>query len=164
MDLVRKGSLRNFGIAFCHIHCHKKRERKRNASEAFENDFDYLFGTNSCLYLIRRKGFIARKPKPLVYLTCKHIVHYNCINNPQKLCPICPSANVTETDDMETDDDEIVTNNFETQGSSTTQNKCTMNPASTEKSSNKKQKTSTNDGESPTLKRLIKELKTPSSA
>ncbi|CAG8722629.1 20276_t:CDS:2 [Rhizophagus irregularis] len=57
-----------------------------------------------------------------------------------------------------------VTNNFETQGSSTTQNKRTMEPASTEKSSSKKQKTLTNVGESPTLKRLIKELATPSSA
>ena len=27
-------------------------------------------------------------PKPLVYLTCKHIVHYNCIDNPRKLCPM----------------------------------------------------------------------------
>ncbi|CAB4381216.1 unnamed protein product [Rhizophagus irregularis] len=41
-------------------------------------------------------------PKPLVYLTCKHIIHYNCINNPGKLCPICPST------DMEIDDDDIV--------------------------------------------------------
>jgi hypothetical protein len=65
---------------------------------------------------------------------------------------------------METDDDEIVTNNFEIQGSSTTQNKRTMNLASTEKLSSKKQKTSTNDRKSPTLKRLIKELATPSSA
>ncbi len=102
--------------------------------------------------------------KLLVYLICMHIVHYNYINNPRKLCPICPSANVTKTDDMETDDDEIVINNFEIQGSSTTQNKRIMNPSFTEKLSNKKQKTLTNDGESPTLKRLIKELKTPSFA
>ena len=38
-----------------------------------------------------------------------------------------------------------------------------MNPASTEKLFNKKQKTLTNDGKLPTLKRLIKELKMPSS-
>ncbi|GBC08754.1 hypothetical protein RclHR1_08350024, partial [Rhizophagus clarus] len=100
-------------------------------------------------------GFLRIAPqpqglsKPLVYLTCKHIVHYNCIDNPQNPCPICPSTNDTETDDMETDDDETVTNNFETQGSSTTQNKRTMEPASTEKSSSKKQKTTTNDGDSP---------------
>jgi hypothetical protein len=30
--------------------------------------------------------------KPLVYLTCKHIVHYDCIENPRKLCHICPSV------------------------------------------------------------------------
>src|ERR1043166_9695861 len=41
-------------------------------------------------------------PKPLVYLTCKHIIHYNCIDNPQKLCPICPST------DEDTDVDEDV--------------------------------------------------------
>ena len=115
-------------------------------------------------------GFLQISPqpqgplKPLVYLTCKHIVHYNCIVNPRNPCPICPPTNDTETDDMETDDDETVTNNFETQGSSTTQNKRTMEPASTEKSSSKKQKTSTNVGESSILKRLIKELTTPSSA
>ncbi|GES83083.1 hypothetical protein GLOIN_2v1511284 [Rhizophagus clarus] len=90
-------------------------------------------------------GFLRITPQPqgpsklLVYLTCKHIVHYNCIDNPRKLCPICPSTNDTETDDMETDDDETVTNNFEIQGSSTTQNKRTMEPASTEKSSSKKE-------------------------
>ncbi|CAG8688289.1 16217_t:CDS:2, partial [Funneliformis mosseae] len=44
--------------------------------------------------------------KPLVYLTCKHIIYYNYIDNPRKLCPICLSTNNTETDDMETDDDE----------------------------------------------------------
>ncbi|CAB4393246.1 unnamed protein product [Rhizophagus irregularis] len=54
-------------------------------------------------------------PKPLVYLTCKHIVHYGCIDNPQKLCPICPSteedtnvdkdANVDE--DVNMDEDEV---------------------------------------------------------
>ncbi|RIA79516.1 hypothetical protein C1645_840506 [Glomus cerebriforme] len=107
---------------------------------------------------------LRNPPKLLIYLTCMHIIHYNCIDNPQKLCPICPSTNVMETDDMETDDDKIVTNNLKTQSSSTTQNKRTMNPVSTEKSFSKKQKTSTNDGESPTLKRLIKELAMPSSA
>ncbi|CAG8831987.1 30128_t:CDS:1, partial [Racocetra persica] len=32
--------------------------------------------------------------KPLIYLTCKHIIHYNCIDNPQKLCPICPPTDM----------------------------------------------------------------------
>ncbi|PKC66411.1 hypothetical protein RhiirA1_512203 [Rhizophagus irregularis] len=101
--------------------------------------------------------------KSLVYLTCKHIVHYDCINDPRKLCPICPSTNATETDDMETDDDDMVTNNLETQSLSTTQKKRTRKPAFTEKSSNKKSKKSkkTVDWDnSPTLQRLIKELST----
>ena len=53
----------------------------------------------------------------------------------------------------------------EEEASSTAQRKRTSDLSeSTRQSSSKKQKTSTNDGESPTLKRLIKELKTPSSA
>uniref|UniRef100_U9URN5 RING-type domain-containing protein n=2 Tax=Rhizophagus irregularis (strain DAOM 181602 / DAOM 197198 / MUCL 43194) TaxID=747089 RepID=U9URN5_RHIID len=105
-------------------------------------------------------------PKPLVYLTCMHIVHYSCIDNPRKLCPICPSTNDTETADMETDNDEIVTDNFETQGSRTTQNKRTMNPASTEQSSSKKAKQirkQIDRNDSPTLKKLIMELTSPES-
>jgi hypothetical protein len=43
-------------------------------------------------------------PKPLVYLTCKHIVHYHCIDNPRKLCPICPS---TEEIDADVKDDDV---------------------------------------------------------
>jgi hypothetical protein len=43
-------------------------------------------------------------PKPFVYLTCKHIVHYACIDNPHKLCPICPS---TEEIDVDVDDDVV---------------------------------------------------------
>ncbi|PKK59336.1 hypothetical protein RhiirC2_762802, partial [Rhizophagus irregularis] len=93
-----------------------------------------------------------------------HIVHYSCIDNPRKLCPICPSTNDMETDDMETDNDEIVTDNFETQGSRTTQNKRTMNPASTEQSSSKKVKQTRKQidrNDSPTLKKLIIELTSP---
>ncbi|PKY53907.1 hypothetical protein RhiirA4_472385 [Rhizophagus irregularis] len=40
-------------------------------------------------------------PKPLVYLTCKHIVHYACIDNPRRLYPICPSANNIEQHEEE---------------------------------------------------------------
>jgi flagellar hook-basal body complex protein FliE len=119
---------------------------------------------SSCLPSLGSLQSSPKAPsKPLVYLTCKHIVHYNCIDNPRKLCPICPSTNDMETDDMETDDDDMVTNNSETQGSSTTQNKRTMNPASTEKSSSKRRKTSNKDDISPFLKKLIKELSTSSS-
>ncbi|CAG8624828.1 20546_t:CDS:1, partial [Racocetra persica] len=54
-------------------------------------------------------GFLRFSPqlqglsKLLIYLTCKHIIHYNCIDNPQKLCSICPPT------DIETDDSVIVT-------------------------------------------------------
>ncbi|PKY29463.1 hypothetical protein RhiirB3_530512 [Rhizophagus irregularis] len=89
-------------------------------------------------------------PKPLVYLTCKHIVHYNCIDNPGKLCPICSST------DMEIDDDDMV---GVTQESSTAQKKCTQK-SSTEKSSSKKRKTSNKDDVSTVLKKLIEELLT----
>ena len=117
-------------------------------------------------------GFLRISPqpqgplKPLVYLTCKHIVHYNCIDNSRKLCPICPSTNDTVTDNMETDDDEIVTKNFETQGLSTTQNKRTMEPVSTEKSSSKKVKQirkQVDRNDFPILKKLIMELISPES-
>ena len=89
-------------------------------------------------------------PKPLVYLTCKHIVHYNCIDNPRKLCPICPS-----TDDMETDDLETPTE----QSLSTAHKKCSNESGnSTEKSSNKKAKKLVRREDLPILKKLIKEL------
>ncbi len=56
---------------------------------------------SSCLPPI---GFLRIPPqalpqapsKPLVYLTCKHIVHYHCIDSPRNLCPICPTANDIE--------------------------------------------------------------------
>ncbi|PKK63298.1 hypothetical protein RhiirC2_717073 [Rhizophagus irregularis] len=92
-------------------------------------------------------------PKPLVYLTCKHIVHYNYTNNPQKLCPICPST------DIEIDDDDMVA---DAQELSTAQKKC-IQKSTTEKSSSKKRKTSNKDDVSTVLKKLIKELLTPDS-
>lgn len=94
-------------------------------------------------------------PKPLVYLTCKHIVHYNCIDNPRKLCPICPST------DMEIDDLETPTE----QSSSTAQKKRSSEFAS-EKDSNKKAKQTRKQidrNDSPTLKKLIMELTSPES-
>ena len=45
-------------------------------------------------------------PKPLVYLTCKHIVHYHCINDPRKLCPICPSTDMEPEEGMDVDGEE----------------------------------------------------------
>ncbi|CAB4381312.1 unnamed protein product [Rhizophagus irregularis] len=106
-------------------------------------------------------GFLRIAPqpqgpsKPLVYLTCKHIVHYNCIDNPRKLCPICASA------DMEIDDLETPTE----QSSSTAQKKRSSEFAS-EKDSNKKAKQTRKQidrNDSPTLKKLIMELTSPES-
>ncbi|RIA79974.1 hypothetical protein C1645_793479, partial [Glomus cerebriforme] len=48
-----------------------------------------------------------------------HIVHYNCIDNPRKLCPICPSTDM-EPEEMEINDDDMVT---DAQESSSTQKK-----------------------------------------
>ncbi|EXX79201.1 hypothetical protein RirG_007950 [Rhizophagus irregularis DAOM 197198w] len=98
------------------------------------------------------RTFSHPPPKPLVYLTCKHIIHYNCIDNPGKLCPICPST------DMEIDDDDMVAVAQE----SNTQKKC-IQKSSTEKSSSKKRKTSNKDDVSTVLKKLIEELLTPDS-
>jgi len=91
-------------------------------------------------------------PKPLVYLTCKHIVHYNCIDNPRKLCPICPST------DMEIDGDDMVA---DAQESSTAQKKRSRESGTfTEKSSNKKVKKTGGKKVSSMLKKLIEELLT----
>ncbi|RIA87387.1 hypothetical protein C1645_827856 [Glomus cerebriforme] len=57
---------------------------------------------------------VKNPPKLLVYLTCKHIVYYNCIDNSQKLCPIYPSTDM-KIDDLETPIK---------QNSSTAQKKC----------------------------------------
>src|SRR2546421_3475167 len=106
-------------------------------------------------------GFLRIAPqpqgpsKPLVYLTCKHIVHYNCIDNPRKLCPICPSTDM-EPEEMEIDDDDMVT---DAQESSSTQKKRTRK-STTEKSSSKKKKTTNKDDVSTMLKKLIEELLT----
>ncbi|CAG8625118.1 8251_t:CDS:2, partial [Diversispora eburnea] len=36
------------------------------------------------------------RSKPIVLLTCKHVIHFECIGNKRNLCPKCPSA-----DDLE---------------------------------------------------------------
>ena len=94
-------------------------------------------------------GFLRFPPqpqgpsKPLVYLTCKHIVHYDCIDNPRKLCPICPST------DMVAD----------AQESSTAQKKRSRESgASTETSSSKKAKKTGGKKVSSMLKKFIEEL------
>ncbi|RIA86137.1 hypothetical protein C1645_741091 [Glomus cerebriforme] len=93
--------------------------------------------------------------KDTAFLSCKHAVHLDCINDLCKRCPTCTSA-----DDMETD-------NLETSDPSGLQKKCSNK--STEKSSSKKAKKSTEkkgsrkDQVSDMLKKLIKELSSKTS-
>ncbi len=110
-------------------------------------------------------------PKPLVYLTCKHIVHYACIDNPRKLCPICPSANDIEqreeeeemdVDEEENDEDEEV----ETVPLESTQSEKTPSSGkgkkrannATESSTSKKSKKHVQPEDSNILNKLIREL------
>lgn len=79
-------------------------------------------------------------PKDTVFLSCKHVVHYDCIDNPRKKCPTCPA------EDLEM---------FPVEQASSTAHKRTsdLSESTRQSSSSKKRKTSTNDGESPTLSR-----------
>ncbi|EXX75009.1 uncharacterized protein OCT59_014040 [Rhizophagus irregularis] len=76
-------------------------------------------------------------PKDTVFLSCKHAVHFNCIDNSNKRCPTCP---------------------VNLQLILTTQRRRTSN-SFTEKTSRKKAKPLGRDN-SPILKRLIQELLT----
>lgn len=87
--------------------------------------------------------------KPLVYLTCKHVIHYSCIDNSRRLCPICPSTG------MDID-------NLEFPIEQATQRRRTSDSFS-ENTSRKKAKKSSGRDNSPILKRLIQELSTDSS-
>lgn len=78
--------------------------------------------------------------RPLVFLPCKHAVHYGCIDNPQKLCPFCQSSEGTEA------------------------SRKRSNESASEKDSNKKAKQTRkriDRNDSPTLKKLIMELTSP---
>ncbi|RIA97628.1 hypothetical protein C1645_732334 [Glomus cerebriforme] len=100
-------------------------------------------------------GTFTLSSPPIQLGGSRHIVHYNCIDNSRKLCPICPST------DMEIDDLETPTE----QSSSTAQKKRSSEFAS-EKNSNKKAKQTRKQidrNDSPTLKKLIMELTSPES-
>jgi hypothetical protein len=86
--------------------------------------------------------FSQAPSRPLVFLPCKHAVHYDCIDNPQKLCPICQSSEGTEA------------------------RRKRSSEFASEKDSNKKAKQTRkriDRNESPTLKKLIMELTSPES-
>ncbi len=80
-------------------------------------------------------------PKDTVFLSCKHAVHYDCIDNPRKKCPTCPA------EDLEMFSVEQATQRRRS------------NESSAENTSRKKVKSSGRDN-SPILKRLIQELTT----
>ncbi|GBB88924.1 hypothetical protein RclHR1_15540003 [Rhizophagus clarus] len=84
--------------------------------------------------------------KDTVFLSCKHAVHYDCIDNPRKKCPTCPLSETMS---------EIVS--FANTDLSDAQKKCTRE-SSTKKSSSKKTKKSGGKKVSGTLKQLIEEL------
>ncbi|CAB4396830.1 unnamed protein product [Rhizophagus irregularis] len=83
--------------------------------------------------------------KDTVFLSCKHAVHYDCIDDLRKKCPTCPA------EDLELFPVELT--------SSTVQKKRTWE-STAEKSSSKKKKTSNKDDVSFMLKKLIEELLT----
>ncbi|CAG8655361.1 14059_t:CDS:10, partial [Cetraspora pellucida] len=93
--------------------------------------------------------------KPLICLTCKHIIHYNCINNSQKLCPICPLTNMKpeEEEEMSVDNEEQP---------DTSSKKCSNEGTDINLSSPKKKaKKAVRRKDLPILKKLIKELSAP---
>ncbi|GBC51620.2 hypothetical protein GLOIN_2v1709640 [Rhizophagus irregularis DAOM 181602=DAOM 197198] len=83
--------------------------------------------------------------KDTIFLSCKHAMHYNCIDDPCKKCSICSA------EDLELFPVELTLN--------TAQKKCTWE-STAEKSSSKKKKISHKDDVSTILKKLIKELLT----
>ncbi|CAG8513771.1 16200_t:CDS:2, partial [Dentiscutata erythropus] len=113
---------------------------------------------SSCLLSIGFLQFSSQLQgllKPLIYLICKHIIHYNCIDNPQKLCSICPSTNIEleEEEEMSVDGEE----------QPDTSSKKRSNEGTDINSSlpKKKAKKAVKREDSPILKKLIKELSAP---
>ncbi|GET03042.1 hypothetical protein GLOIN_2v1769762 [Rhizophagus clarus] len=92
-------------------------------------------------------------PKPLVYLTCKHIIHYNCIDNSRKLCPVCLSTDMELEEEMDVDGEEEP---------DTSSKKCSNKDTDVNSSTPKKKaKKPVRREDSPILKKLIKELSAP---
>ncbi|CAG8562052.1 8179_t:CDS:2 [Scutellospora calospora] len=93
--------------------------------------------------------------KPLKYLTCKHIIHYNCINNLQKLCPICPSTNI------EPEEEEEMSVNGKEQSDTSSKKRSNESMDVNSSSPKKKAKKAVKREDLPILKKLIKELFAP---
>ncbi|KAF0552244.1 hypothetical protein F8M41_022204 [Gigaspora margarita] len=113
---------------------------------------------SSCLPPI---GFLRFSPqpqspsKPLVYLTCKHIIHYNCIDNPRKLCPICPLT------DMEPEEEEEMSVDGKKQTDTSSKKRFNEGMDVNSSTPKKKAKKAVRREDSPILKKLIKELSAP---
>ncbi|CAG8705822.1 6007_t:CDS:1 [Cetraspora pellucida] len=113
---------------------------------------------SSCLLPIGFLPFSSQLPgplKPLIYLTCKHIIHYNCIDNPQKLCPICPSTN------MEPEEEEEMSVDGEEQPDTSSKKRSNEGTDVNSSLPKKKAKKAVRREDSPILKKLIKELSAP---
>ena len=83
--------------------------------------------------------------KDTVFLSCKHAVHYDCIVNPRKRCPTCPSSEPIS---------EVVS--FANTGSNDAQkNRSRESGASTETLSSKKAKKTSGKKVSSMLKKFI---------
>ncbi|CAG8534296.1 4724_t:CDS:2, partial [Scutellospora calospora] len=90
--------------------------------------------------------------KLLIYLTCKHIIHYNCIDNQQKLCPICPSTN------MELEEEEEMSIDGEEQPNTSSKKRSNEGTDVNSSSPKKNTKKAVRKEDSSILKKLIKEL------
>ncbi|CAG8685132.1 2896_t:CDS:2, partial [Scutellospora calospora] len=93
--------------------------------------------------------------KLLIYLTCKYIIHYNCIDDPQKLCPICLSTN------MESEEEEEMSVDGEEQPDTSSKKRSNEGTNVNSSSPKKKAKKAVRREDSPILKKLIKELSAP---
>ncbi|KAF0555750.1 hypothetical protein F8M41_016747 [Gigaspora margarita] len=106
-------------------------------------------------------GFLRFSPqpqspsKPLIYLTCKHTIYYNCIDNPRKLCPICPST------DMEPEEKEEMSVDSEKQTNTSSKKHFNEGMDVNSSTPKKKAKKAVRREDSPILKKLIKELSAP---
>ncbi|CAG8790628.1 18447_t:CDS:1 [Gigaspora margarita] len=93
--------------------------------------------------------------KPLVYLICKHIIHYNCIDNSRKLCPICPPT------DMELEEEEEMSIDGEEQPNASSKKRSNKGMDVNLFTPKKKANKAVRREDSLILKKLIKELSAP---
>src|SRR5439155_206800 len=91
--------------------------------------------------------------KDTVFLSCKHAVHYDCIDNPRKKYPTCPSSEGLETLESSEAQKNVL-------GRFSKENESDMSTEKSISKNAKQPKKSVDRDKSPTLQRLIKELST----